>query len=603
MRRMIWFPIGALLALVLVFVACSDEDSTQEQVQQQTQPDAAAQTTAQRSQEQAQSATAGAESDSREAQSSADDAEAQPQEDSGDGEPSSATSDESESGAEDAIQRAAFEAADKWSEHVEQMSMTASISVPILGQELEYQAEIALRLDPLLVLMSVDLSPLMTMFRANQDESEGEPEGELLMRLLLSEDGVYVNVSQLDGWIDMTDELGVGDLGDLIGLDPEEFADPTAFMQAFECLDVAGGTVESGSYAGELVWDLNCEVDLDELPAAISLLGDSAQGMDLESIRGLRMRLQISQASGAPLLTETAVILSGLLLGAEDGEDVEVLTVTELTSWNEPIDFPTPEPLIEGSLEDLLGGGQAEAQEPPPLPTTGQLLERAAVWLLTVDELHADLDQQMSATGEVHRVKTTIAGSRSRGAFETATSIDDDAFFGLLWTRNGLWTSEGANFGQVWQEVTPSLLGFEQESVDDLLAEPLLLDISGYRRLSEFASVSRLIEGGNPAMYEFAIETGGDVEGNPHIQAIVDLLKAEHAELFAADLEISVVDRFFTKLSFVGEEMALLSRETMAELITSEGETLSLESTLKIDATTAPSFSEPDSETGSEPAQ
>ena len=596
------WPLAGLIALSVALVACGgDEEQPQPQAQQQTdqqdaQPDAASRSAAstERS-EQSDQAEQSATSQSQDTGQAQDDA--QPD---GDG--------QADSGAApvDPVLAAALAAAQSWSEQLERMTVAATISLPLLGTSLDFSTQIAFQAEPLLVLTTMDLGALMSSFGA--EDLADEP---LVMQILMSEDGAYASTPPLEGWIDLANEIDptLGDLSNLLGFNPETLADPAGFEQIVQCVDAVGGSVAEGEHNGEAVWEIDCEIDLEQLEQAVEQLELSQLGLGLTDIRGIRLRQVISQASGAPLVTETTVLIDADSMGLVGSDDVEISTVAELTSWNEPIAFPTPEPLIEGNLNDLLApdgleplngdSASSSGSDPGPAafsspPTADDLLDRAGVWLLTVDDLEAEITQQLTVNrGETQNVETRIAASRSRGAFETSVSLGEMAQFGLLWTRDGLWTSEVRGRELIWTPTSPASLGFSQSSVDELLAEPALLEIPHYRLLASNAGVSRLIEGDNPPLYEFEVETGGDVAGNELLEAALELLLAEHPELLAPELEITLIDRFYVKLSFRGEEMALMQHEVQAELVTSEGDLLSLESMVTVSTEQPPVFSNP----------
>jgi len=309
------------------------------------------------------------------------------------------------------------------------------------------------------------------------------------------------------------------------------------------------------------------------------------------------MRLAISQASGAPVLVETEatlrddVGLMGGLTDASSGADddappaLRISTTTHLISWNEPIQFPKPEPLVDGSLLGILPesdnvaavSNSSSSENAVPvvaqaLPTAEQLLDLVAGWVEGADEMHVQLVSRAVIDGEARRASTFVRGSRSQGAFETTVSIDDASPARLLWNRDGLWTSDADVAGQpVWALSNPAVLGFAGMTVDQFLATPDRLNLAPLRSLLDLSWLSRTIEGDAPPVYELGIESGPLAPGEAHFDQIVAILKGATTELLAESVVFDAIDSFSTTLTVIGDDGEIAGQVTTAVFETSAG--------------------------------
>ena len=300
----------------------------------------------------------------------------------------------------------------------------------------------------------------------------------------------------------------------------------------------------------------------------------------------MHLRLTISQETGAPLLIETEMTLADAFGFADDEDDDQtapgfyINTVTHLASWNEPIDFPTPEPLVDGSLVDAFAvsaddgadGYSSDESDPPPLLDGGQLLDLASRWAAGIDEFHLQFVATATIDGESRLAATISRGSLSQGAFETAVNIDDGSTYRLLWNRDGIWVSDSEENGApIWAPSSPALLGFAGKTVDDFLGEPDRFDLEPLHALMGLAWVTRTTEGDRPPVYELVIESGYLVPGDPHFDQIVEMLKADTAELLAENVSVEQIDHFSLTITLMGDDGELVSQVTTAEFITNAG--------------------------------
>ena len=335
------------------------------------------------------------------------------------------------------------------------------------------------------------------------------------------------------------------------------------------------------------MWFVECVIDVETLSAAAAEQL-RAQGIEVADagIETMQMRLAISQASGAPVLVESEATLRdafGLSDGESEDEDLPrfyVSTVANLLSWNEPVEFPTPEPLVDGALlGDFTATDSAESPgsfasdgEPGELLTTEELLELATIWAATADELHFQFLAQAVIDGEPRLASTSVRGSQTQGAFETVVNIDDGSTFRLLWTREGIWTSDAEEDGQpIWAPSTPALLGFAGMTVDQFLANPDRLNLGPLHMLLNISWLTRTIEGGRPPVYELVIESGPLAPGDSLFEHVVAILKSGTAELLAESVVVESIEYYSTVLTIYGHDGELSSQVTTAEFQTSAG--------------------------------
>ena len=590
MRAPFVLLIAGLVALGAVLVGCSGDDDQQQQGQQAQETGETAQgaqsdqasdqaagsdraTAVQRDQPAQQSSTQAAAQQVQSDQTAADDAAA----------PLDGVAAEA---------AAAFEA---WSENLESFVFEVLVDFDLGLFAFESVSRIAAQLNPYTVWATIDASSLFgqAMIGADEEADDAAAAAEpLIMHLLISDEMAFISMPQVDGWIDLGGEFEevVGELTTLLGADSEEFADPASFGQALGCLQTLGGSVATASHEGEAVWVVECVIDVADLDqATISQLGDQGIEIPDSGLESLDLRLTISQASGAPLMMETTSNGLDAFGLSEDDSDQDapgqfyVSSVATLISWNETIEFPTPEPLIDGSFLDAFGeslsssgassgSDQGSSSAPPELLSTGELLDLATEWVAAADELDMQFVAQAVIDGEARLASTIVRGSRTQGAFETLVNIDDASTFRLLWNRDGIWTSDSEVGGQpVWAPSNPALLGFAGQTVDDLLANPDRLYLEPFTSLLDFAWLTRTIEGGGPAVYELVIETGYMTPEDPFFNEIVMILKDETAELLAESVYIESIDHYSTTWTVVGENGQVTSQVTTAEFQTDAG--------------------------------
>ena len=575
MRTVHSFLAAALLALSAFALACSGDDDQPQAQQPQAQQVQQAQ--AQQAQ-QTQPAAALAEQATQ--QQAEQTAVVQQQDGAEQAEHASSSS--------DPLLDEAFAAFTAWSEGLESMTLDFETDFSIDGSTAQMSGSIAADLEPLTILATVDATEMLLMASAGEDVVDSV--GDFMpMTILTTADGMFLSLPALDGWIDLTNEAGgIEGIAGMLGGDPNELIDPDQIGMAFGCVEAAGGSVTFGSQAGESAWIVDCMIDLDTINEA-SAAALQEQGLDLTEggIESMHLRLAISQASGAPLLIETRMTMSDPLALLDDESDQQaaaesyIATTTYLISWNEPIDFPAPEPIVDGSMLDLFAGDDAfedtaslngsDASD-PALSSAAGLLDQTVAWAMALDEMHLRFSAQAVIDGEVVRASGNLRGSQRQGMFETDVTIDDGSTLRLHWNRDGIWSGDADVNGEpVWTLSTPSLLGFGGISVDEYLAEPDRLNLRSLYALRDIASVTSTQSGGAAMVHELGFEGADLMYGDWRFDLIADLLKSEAAIFLADSVVVERVDSYSVVITLQGDDGEFVSRATEAEFMTSAG--------------------------------
>ena len=589
MRALVLVPLALMIALGLVVAACSDDESQPQpsQAEQQEAPteQGASESTTQRAAPE-QSSEPEQDAASQQAADTDEAAEAQPEQ-------------SAESEGADPLFAAARSAFESWVAELESWEMAIDVDINLGGLAAQVATTVTVQLEPYMAFVLIDASSLFEVAGDLIDEQAGDTEAELdeplLMRVLIEENAAYLSMPQMEGWIDLSDQFeeALDSLSGILGASPRDLTDRDQLGQTFGCVDAVGGTTVEGQHAGEPAWIVECTVDPDSLneTAAQQL---QAWGIDAAAgeIDSMQLRLAISQASGAPLLVESEVRLRDVFGlsgddagGADEADDSDeaigfyVSTVANLISWNEPLAFPTPEPLVDGSFleplgdfDDEPGAQEYSGDEPPELLTPDQLLVLAASWMAEADELHVQFVAQAVIDGEARLASTIVRSSRVAGAFETTVNIDDASTFRLFWSRDGVWTSDADEAGEpVWSPSSPALLGFAEATVDEFLGQPDRFNLNPLQALLDIAWVTRTTGGGGPPVYELVIESGPLIPGDDRFDHVVQILKADTAELLAESVAITSIEYYSTVFTLVGSDGEVTSQLTTSEFETSAG--------------------------------
>ena len=270
-----------------------------------------------------------------------------------------------------------------WSAQLTSFEMRLSVATEVEDFTFDQSIFLQTQLEPLQMYMEIDIGDLVGAITglaedadsaATDDPAVNEPLPPTI-RMLLLDDRAYLSLSE-DGWAAVpAGELFGANLSALTGgLSDDAAAAMTSQADlALLCAELVGGSVREGELDGAPVWIVSCDVDADAMAAildAMQLLGQAAlpaglpAGLPvdqaLDAIETLSYTVHISQNGGALLAFDVALTLDGDLLNEEQTEQaaqdtqgaqgigrMTVATTGRLTAWNQPINFPTPEPLIE----------------------------------------------------------------------------------------------------------------------------------------------------------------------------------------------------------------------------------------------------------------
>ena len=318
-----------------------------------------------------------------------------------------------------------------------------------------------------------------------------------------------------------------------------------------------------------------------------------------DALTSLQLEMTILRATGEPLEFVSAATIPDPLAMFSDSDDEDepqwtIVTHNRMVSWNEPIEFPEPTPLLDSDW--------AEFDDEEPLATNGEhsrwseaesaesLIAASEVWLAEADNLRLEFSVEATIDGEPRRASTTTMLSRSGGMFETAVRIDDEPEVRLLWTRHGLWLGDESDGAFDWSETSPDMLGFDHAGVDDFLGEhegSPLLDLLPLFHSTEFL---RTLEGGGD-VYEVNLELDEMSWGDPGFELVAEALLDEITELLAVGVEVEAVEFYSTTIVVTAVEESF-EQTTEAEFVTDAG-VVSFTSRTLVSAVDALSFSAP----------
>lgn len=235
------------------------------------------------------------------------------------------------------------------------------------------------QLEPLRMYMEIDINDLVDAMVGLAEDAdpaatdEPAPDAPLppAIRMLLLDDRAYLSLSE-EGWAAVpVDELLSADLSALTGgLSDDAAAMMSQANLGLLCAELTGAAPLESELDGVPVWTVSCDVDTNAMSAmldAMQLLGQPAlpAGLPvdqaLDAIEALSYTVHISQSDGALLAFDVAMTLNGDLVDVEQSEQADqqneqsaqsigrmtITTTGRFTAWNQPITFPTPEPLIE----------------------------------------------------------------------------------------------------------------------------------------------------------------------------------------------------------------------------------------------------------------
>lgn len=269
-----------------------------------------------------------------------------------------------------------------WAAQLTSFEMRLDVSTELEDFAFNQSTFLQTQLEPLQIYLEIDINDLVGAMAAVAEEDDpaavnpaADEPFPVTIRMLLLDDRAYLSLSE-EGWTAVpASELLGADFSALTGgLSDDAAAAMTAEADlALLCAELTGAAPLENELDGVPVWTISCDVDTDAMSAmldAIQLLGQpslaAGQPVDqaLDAIEALSYTLHISQSDGAPLAFNVVTTLNGNLLGGEQGGEqnqqsaqsaqstqsvgrITIATTGRLTAWNQPITFPTPEPLIE----------------------------------------------------------------------------------------------------------------------------------------------------------------------------------------------------------------------------------------------------------------
>lgn len=255
--------------------------------------------------------------------------------------------------------------------------------------------------------------------------------------LVLGSD-LYIRWYDVDGWLQgPLDDLARRGLG-VTGLDRVTTVSWT------ELDDVS---VVRRVWRGRRVWVIEYDADKDELgrfPDLVSGVSLGVNGMPTAAYTippgAAHVRIVVDRDSGAPLRTETTQELHQDT-GEPSVQIVRFHSTIELTAWNEPLNLPTPEPLLE---EDEFWALVHAATEPEVRYRTGdatawRMVEQAQDWYARRSEVSLVQETRLTVDGRLVTTVTPASPSRSARS-ELPLSIERLAAF-LTFTT---WSVTGA---------------------------------------------------------------------------------------------------------------------------------------------------------------
>lgn len=251
-----------------------------------------------------------------------------------------------------------------WSAQLTSIELEMDVAIAADDFTLEQAVVMQIRLDPLELYAQIEIQDLLSELfegiagegpdQEAVDQAELERVLDATIRFLLVDERAYFSLSN-EGWVEVpAAELLGSDLASFTGGFSDDAAATLAAQAdaALLCAELTDGSVAEGEFDGAPVWIVSCDVSLEAMAAmleALENLGQSPAAVPglpadeaLAQLESLSYTVQIDQRSGALLAFNVAMSLNDETTGA-----MTVSTAGRTTSWNQPIEFPTPEPLIQ----------------------------------------------------------------------------------------------------------------------------------------------------------------------------------------------------------------------------------------------------------------
>lgn len=267
-----------------------------------------------------------------------------------------------------------------WIDNLETYAATVDATVEGGLFSFEQQLELRVQLEPLTVYTLMEIvDPLGGLSadegsnpgsdasgdsgsEANSNPGSGAP-AEFVLELLIREDGVYLALPDSEYWtLAPSGEELMSQLSPLIRGGLDDLSDVLSARALFLCAEVSSGTVREETFNDRAAWLISCDIDIDAVDEVLSAIeadgGNAAAlagGSDAELLQAISQSVWIDRENGALLALEAVVVAAiddELSSGADADSDSAATTVTtalRMISWNQPVAFPEPEPLMDDS--------------------------------------------------------------------------------------------------------------------------------------------------------------------------------------------------------------------------------------------------------------
>ena len=368
---------GLLVMAALVLGACSDDPDDAQQIAEQPAQRAPAVTITQQVQTPPQVAAAQQPAAQADAEQTEAAAQAQAQQEDEPAEDSASGSAQTEGDASSADPELLAQLAEitalnaAWSEQITSLEMHSVVTLESDLLNFQQTVKLWMQLEPLRMYMETELpnffAGMAEDFAAEGGEQEGAegdaaadtPPPLFVMKILVNEDGIFMEAPESEGWVRVPDEgFDISQVMALGGGLGDEITDAISAAAPLLCAEISNGTVAEEELDGRPVWLVTCDVDsdgVDEVITALSASGAGAAGLGMPlggegvpEIQAMSFMVWIDRETGAvPAFNSVMTVSDGMMQDNGEQGAVMISTVATLIAWNSPIEFPVPEPLLE----------------------------------------------------------------------------------------------------------------------------------------------------------------------------------------------------------------------------------------------------------------